>query len=342
MPELRKDPILDRWVIIATDRSRRPNDFGAQNTANVPTESVFSPGNEAKTPSEVFQIGRAASAAKDSSGWRVRVVPNKFPALSTEGELDSRAAGMFDLMNGVGAHEVVIEHPDASWDMSDATPQQMSDVLEAYIERNTVLSQDARYRYVLTFRNFGTAAGASINHPHSQIIALPVVPRQIKDQLEVARTHFKTKLRSIYADLLRQELSDGSRVVEDNEHFVVLCPYASRFPFETQIYPKNGGAQFCSMTPAERAALSQVLPRTLSRIKNALGHPAYNMVFQTAPITGERIGNAGQWETLEHDFSWHIDILPRLTQVAGFEWGTGFYINPVSPESAASFLRDSA
>ncbi|BCM89993.1 galactose-1-phosphate uridylyltransferase [Abditibacteriota bacterium] len=341
MPELRKDPILDRWVIIATERSRRPNDFGSQNAASAPTASVFSPGNESKTPAEVFQIGRDASAPKDTSGWRVRVVPNKFPALSTEGDLDSRASGMFDLMNGVGAHEVVIEHPDAAWDMSEATPEQMGDVLDAYIARNRTLSDDTRFRYILTFRNFGTAAGASINHPHSQIIALPVVPRQLKDQLEVAKTHFNEKLRSIYADLLRQELADGSRIVENNEHFVVLCPYASRFPFETQIYPKNGGADFSRMSAEEHAALAEVLPRTLRRIKNALGHPPYNMVFQTAPITKERIGNAGQWETLEHDFSWHIDILPRLTQVAGFEWGTGFYINPVSPENAASYLRDS-
>ncbi len=341
MPELRKDPILDRWVIIATDRSRRPNDFSSQTIAPTPTDSVFSPGNEDKTPSEVFQIGRASGAAKDSSGWRVRVVPNKFPALSSEGALDSRAAGMFDVMNGVGAHEVVIEHPSAAWDLSDATSEQMGEVLDAYVARNRALSDDARYRYILTFRNFGTLAGASINHPHSQIIALPVVPRQIKDQLDCAREHFHEKLRSIYADLLRQEVDGGARIVEETEHFVVLCPYASRFPFETQIYPKGGGAHFTNLSPAEHAALSEVLPRTLRRIRAALGHPPYNMVFQTAPITKERIGNAGQWDTLEHDFSWHIDILPRLTQVAGFEWGTGFYINPVSPENAASFLRDS-
>ncbi len=341
MPELRKDPIIDRWVIIATERSRRPNDFNQNTPSPPPADSVFSPGNEEKTPAEVFQIGRATDAPKDSSGWRVRVVPNKFPALSTEGDLDSQAYGVFDEMNGVGAHEVVIEHPNASWDLADATPQEMADVLDAYIARNQALSEDPRFRYILTFRNFGTAAGASINHPHSQIIALPVVPRQIKDQLRVAQTHFNDKLRSIYADVLRQELKDGARIVEDSEHFVVLCPYASRFPFETQIFPKRGGADFTRMNTLEKAALSEVLPRTLKRISNALGNPPYNMVLQTAPITKERIGNAGQWSTLEQDFSWHIDILPRLTQVAGFEWGTGFYINPVAPENAASFLRDS-
>jgi len=342
MPELRKDPIIDRWVIIATERSRRPNDFTGHGAGPVPTDSVFSPGSESKTPSEVFQIGRPESTPKDSSGWRVRVVPNKFPALSGEGELDSHASGMFDVMNGVGAHEVVIEHPDAMWDMANASPSEMSEILDAYIARNETLSDDPRFRYILTFRNFGTLAGASINHPHSQIIALPVVPRQIKYELEVARKHFNDKLRSIYGDLLRQELGDGSRIVEENEHFVVLCPYASRFPFETQIFPKSGGPDFSRMNADQKAALSEVLPRTLRRISNALGNPPYNMVFQTAPITKTRVGNSGQWSTLEHDFTWRVDILPRLTQVAGFEWGTGFYINPVAPENAASFLRDSA
>jgi len=341
MPELRKDPIIDRWVIIATERSRRPNDFTGHGAGPAPIESVFSFGNEGKTPSEVFQIGRPESALKDTSGWRVRVVPNKFPALSGEGELDSQGLGMFDVMNGVGAHEVVIEHPDAAWDMANASPSEMSDVLDAYIARNETLSDDPRFRYILTFRNFGTAAGASINHPHSQIIALPVVPRQIKDELQVARAYFNDKLRSIYGDLLRQELRDGARIVEESEHFVVLCPYASRFPFETQIFPKAGGPDFSQMNADQKAALSEVLPRTLRRISNALGNPPYNMVFQTAPITKSRVGNSGQWSTLEHDFSWRIDILPRLTQVAGFEWGTGFYINPVAPENAASFLRDS-
>ena len=340
MPELRKDPIIDRWVIIATERSRRPNDFAPSTQPAPPTTSVFSPGSEDKTPSEVFQIGRDAKAPKDTPGWRVRVVPNKFPALSLEGDLDSQGVGIYDLMNAVGAHEVVIEHPEASWDLADATPTEMSEVLDAYIARNQILSDDPRFRYILTFRNSGTAAGASINHPHSQIIAVPVVPRQIKDQLDVAKAHFKTKRRSIYADILRQNLNDGARVVEANDHFVVLSPYASRFPFEVRIYPRNGGHDFTQMSAEEHASLSEVLPRTLKRIKTALGNPAYNMVFQTAPITKPRPGAGDYWKTIADDFSWHIDILPRLTQVAGFEWGTGFYINPVSPESATQFLRE--
>lgn len=342
MPELRKDPIIDRWVIIATERSRRPSDFTPSHVSTPPTQSVFSPGNEEKTPPEVFQIGRDSSSPDNSSGWRVRVVPNKFPALSTEGDIDSRAAGMYDLMNGVGAHEVVIEHPEAAWDMADATASEMGEIVEAYIARNQALSEDPRFRYVLTFRNSGTAAGASINHPHSQIIALPVVPRRVRDQLEVARAHYRNKQRSIYGDILRQELEAGSRVVEENAHFVVFCPYASQFPFETTIYPKRHQHDFTAMTAEEKAAFSEVLPRTLRRMRDALGNPAYNMMVQTAPITKPRAGSPGYWGTIADDYCWHIDILPRLTQVAGFEWATGFYINPVPPENAASFLRDAS
>ncbi len=340
MPELRKDPIIDRWVIIATERGRRPSDFTPEPNPAPSGFSPFTPGNEATTPPELFQIGRSSDAPADTEGWRVRVVPNKFPALSPDGTLDSQAHGVFDRMNGVGAHEVVIEHPIAAWDIADASPEEMSEILDAYIARNQALQADPRYRYILTFRNYGTAAGASINHPHSQIIALPVVPRQVRDQLEVAREHYKRKRRSIFGDLVRQELEEGVRVVEDNAHFVVLCPYASRFPFEMSIYPKRQQNDFTSMNADEIAALSEVLPRALGRIKRALGNPAYNMMIQTSPITTPRADEPTNWTTISQDFCWHIDILPRLTQVAGFEWGTGFYINPVSPESATEFLRE--
>ena len=340
MPEFRKDPIIDRWVVIATERSRRPSDFAPPPLPPAPVSSVFSPGNEEKTPAEVLQIGRAQTAPANTSGWRVRVVPNKFPALSMEGDLNAHAVGMFDVLNGVGAHEVVIEHPEASWDMANATPSEMGEVLDAYIGRNRVLSDDERFRYILTFRNAGTAAGASINHPHSQIIALPIIPRQTRDQLHVAREHYRAKRRSIFGDLVRQELNSGARVVESNQHFVVLCPYASRFPFEMQIFPLRQQHDFTRMNDDEKASLSEVLPRTLKRIQVGLGNLAYNLMLQTAPVTKPRAGSPDYWGTIEQDFCWRIDILPRLTQVAGFEWGTGVYINPVAPEEAAPFLRE--
>lgn len=340
MPELRKDPLVDRWVIIATERGRRPSDFSPEPPPAPGTFSPFAPGNEDKTPPEVFAIGRPEDAPANSPGWRVRVVPNKFPALSVEGTLDSQAVGMFDLMNGVGAHEVVIEHPDPAWDMADASREQMTDIIDAFIQRHNALARDGRFRHVLIFRNAGTAAGATIAHPHSQIIALPILPRQVKDQLEVARLHYRAKLRSIFTDIVQQELRSSERIVEKTEHFVVLCPYASRFPFETSVYPLQLRHDFTLMSPEEKADLSDLLPRTLNRMRVALGNPAYNMVLQTAPFTAPQAGSPHYWGTIAHDYCWHIQILPRLTKVAGFEWGTGFYINPVSPENAARFLMD--
>lgn len=340
MPELRKDPIVDRWVIIATERGRRPSDFSPEPPPPPASFSPFAYGSEDRTPAEVFEVGRPEGAPANSPGWRVRVVPNKFPALSLDGDLDSQAVGMYDLMNGVGAHEVVIEHPDPAWDMADASRETMLDIFNAYISRYRELSKDPRFRYILIFRNYGTTAGASIAHPHSQLIALPILPKQLRDQLEFARQHFRQKRRSIFEDIVRQEIQTGLRVVEQTSHFVVLCPYASRFPFEVSIYPKHMRHDFTLMTDAEQADLGELLPRTLRRIRNALGNPAYNMMLQTAPITAPRPGSPEYWGTIQEDYCWHIDILPRLTQVAGFEWGTGFYINPVSPESATKFLQD--
>jgi UDPglucose--hexose-1-phosphate uridylyltransferase len=345
MSEFRKDPVIDRWVIIATERSRRPNDFHAEaGGATFPTShfNPFAPGHEDRTPPEVAAWGRPEGAGADTPGWKVRVVPNKFPVLQREGELDPQGLGMFDMMNGIGAHEVIIENPDAAWDIANATPDEMALVLDAYVARMKALQEDARFRYVLIFRNAGVAAGATLAHPHSQIIALPILPRQVSEKLEAARDYFARKGRCVFTDVIRQELAMGDRVVEETEHFVVLSPFAARFPFELQIYPRRHCHDFALITPAERDALAQVLPRSLRRIKNALGDPAYNLMLHTAPATHSTgYGTASQSGPFNssQNFLWHIDILPRLTRVAGFEWGTGFYINPVSPENATEFLR---
>ena len=340
MSELRKDPIIDRWVIVAAERGRRPTDFSPAQDPPTGAFSPFAPGNESKTPPEVFQIGRPEGEPKDSPGWRVRVVPNKFPALSNSGELDFRAVGMYDEMNGVGAHEVIIEHTNSEWDLSLATSDEMADVLEAYRARITALYQDPRLRYVVAFRNKGVTAGATIAHPHSQVIALPIIPRQVRERLEAAREHYARKRRSIFSDMLRQEAQDGSRVVEESEHFWVLSPFAARFPFELQIFPKRHNHNFTAQSAQELRALGEVLVRALKRVKGALSNPAYNMMLHSTPNMSPSPGSEGDWKTIAEDFCWHIDILPRLTSVAGFEWGTGFYINPVAPEAATQYLRD--
>ncbi len=334
MSELRKDPIIDRWVIIAAERGRRPTDFNRTPDPLKGAFDPFAPGNEGRTPPEVAAWGRPDGAAPNSSGWQVRVVPNKFPALSVEGELDPKGVGMFDMANGVGAHEVIIEHPDGDWDFDQAQGDEMNLVLQAYVARINALREDKRYRYVIVFRNVGAQAGATLSHPHSQVMTVPILPKLIKEELEAARDYYERKERCLYADVLRQELESGERIVEQNEHFIVLSPFAARFPFEVKIFPRRQCHDFTLISEVEMESLGDVLSRTLRRYKKALNGPAYNMMLQTAPFVQPYLG------TIEKDFCWHIDILPRLTSVAGFEWGTGFYINPVSPESATQFLRD--
>jgi len=340
MSELRKDPIIDRWVIIATERSRRPNEFQPENIALPIGFNPFAPGHEDRTPAEIAAWGRPEGAPENSPGWQVRVVPNKFPVLDRDAALDSQGLGMFDLMNGVGAHEVIIENPNPTWDMASATREEMTAVINAYVSRMTDLQSDGRFRYILIFRNAGAAAGATLAHPHSQIIALPITPKQVKEKLDAAREYYNRKKRCVFSDVIRQELAMGDRVVEESEHFVVLSPFAARFPFELQIYPRRHCHDFALIEAEERAALAEVLSRSLRRIGKTLGNPAYNLMIHTAPVLRRDSRGANDWSSIEEDFLWHIEILPRLTKIAGFEWGTGFYVNPVAPENATKFLKE--
>lgn len=342
MSELRKDPIVDRWVIIAAERGRRPSDFPSpqsQRTGSGGASCPFCEGNEGKTPPEIWSIRRDGTAP-NTPGWEVRVVPNKFPALGIEGEINRRGLGMFDLMRGVGAHEVIIETPRHDWGIGNGSPDTLARVISAYQARLTDLYRDKRFRYCVLFRNYGQSAGASLDHPHSQIIAVPIVPLALREKLAAARAHYAEKERCIFCDIIEQELRLGDRVVLDREHFVVLCPFASRFPFELMILPKRHQHDLRWLDDVARQAMAEVLNDSLRYLRRALGDPAYNYVISTAPNPVPRPGKPDYWGTLEYDFHWHIEIMPRVTRIAGFEWGTGFYINPVSPEDATSFLRE--
>lgn len=340
MSELRKDPIVDRWVIIATERSRHPHEFEAEPSPPFIGFNPFAPGHEDRTPPEIAAWGRPPDAEPNAPGWQVRVVPNKFPILEYEGALEPQGLGMFDLMNGIGAHEVVIENPDAQWSMAYAAQNEMLAVLDAYAARVKALQADPRFRYTLIFRNIGVSAGATLAHPHSQIIALPIIPNQVKEKLDAAHEYFERKNRCVFTDVIRQELAMGDRVIEENEQFVVLSPFAARFPFEMRIYPRRHSHDFTLIEPEEKSALAEVLSRALRRIRKLLGDPAYNLMLHTAPQTGPAASRRERWPNIEQEYLWHIEILPRLTRVAGFEWGTGFHINPVAPENAARFLRE--
>jgi UDPglucose--hexose-1-phosphate uridylyltransferase len=329
LPELRKDPVTGRWVIIATDRARRPSDFSREPVP--PPGARFCPfcyGHEQKTPPEILAYRR--EGGPNCPGWSVRVVPNKFPVLGIEGELDRQGDGMFDRMNGIGAHEVIIETPDHNTNMADMPEKQLEEVLYAFRDRMLDLRRDQRFRYIVIFKNFGEAAGASLEHPHSQLIALPVIPKRVKEELDGSKLYFDFKERCVYCDIIRQEEASAARLVVETERFVALEPYAPRFPFETWIMPMRHASHFENIDGPALQNLAWVLRSILRKMDRVLEHPAYNFILHSAPVQ----------ETELTSYHWHFEIIPKLTKVAGFEWGTGFYINPTPPEESAKFLRE--
>ncbi|CAB4244368.1 Galactose-1-phosphate uridylyltransferase [Methylacidimicrobium sp. AP8] len=335
MPQLRREPLFPkRWVVFAPERKQRPIDYPPPPEPSH-TASPFVAGKESLTPHEVFAI-RPGGGPPNSPGWTVRVVPNRFPALRIEGELLPEGIGIYDQMNGIGAHEVIIETPNPDQELEDQSVEGVTDVLRAYRARIIDLIQDVRFRYILLFKNVGLLAGASLRHPHSQLIALPVVPRVVEELLATSRSHFELKERSLFADVLQAELKSRERLVYENSAFVSFCPWASRFPFETWILPKFPAAHFHALDDFHLGLLAEVLRHVLRRIRKGLQNPAYNMILQTAPFHPSRWREAIPPEV---EFRWHIEILPRLAQTAGFEYGTGFYINTTFPEEAADFLR---
>jgi UDPglucose--hexose-1-phosphate uridylyltransferase len=267
------------------------------------------------------------------------VVPNKFPALRIEGELDRHADGMYDAMNGIGAHEIVIETPDHHQHTADQPVAHLARVLRAYRDRQQDLMQDRRFVYVVIFRNYGESAGATLAHPHSQIMALPVLPQVIETELESARRHFEHRQRCLFCDILRHEIDHDVRVVQRSADFVAIAPYASRSPFEIFIAPTRHRHDFSQLTDTELLGLAGILRDTAIRLRTALNNPPYNFVLHNSPNLAAISPVWGSAKLIEAAYHWHIELIPRLTKPAGFEWGTGFHINPTPPEQAAEYLR---
>ncbi|MCA9054535.1 MAG: galactose-1-phosphate uridylyltransferase [Planctomycetaceae bacterium] len=328
MSELRKDPITGRWVILAPERLSRPQIVSCQDELAEQDYDPFLEGNEDATPPEILAYRDSHSQA-NRPGWRVRVVPNKFPALNVDGQLKKRANGMYDVMAGIGAHEVIIECPQRETNMSRLSVDNVREVLWVYRDRLVDLKRDSRLLHGLVFKNKGAAAGATVDHSHSQLIVSPVVPINIVEEMEGSELYYRYRGRCIFEDIIQQELADGHRVVLETPEFLVLCPYAGRFPFETWILPRHHTSHFENIQRQGVEALGAVLKETLQRLEVALDDPAYNYVIHTGPFDMSDVPH----------YRWHMEIVPRLTRIAGFEWGSGFYINPVAPEQSAEFLR---
>jgi UDPglucose--hexose-1-phosphate uridylyltransferase len=330
MSELRKDPVTGRWVIISSERRKRPTDFRMERH-HVERDDYcpFCAGHEELTPPEIFAY-RSNGGGPNGGGWDLRVVPNRFPALKVEGTLDREGDGMFDRMNGIGAHEVIIETPDHDKTLASMSEGEIERVLSAFRARVQDLKQDRRFRYILLFKNHGAPAGATLEHSHSQLIALPIVPDFVREEIEGARRHYADKERCVFCDIVKQELAVGRRMIAENADIVALAPYAPRFPFETWLVPRRHESRFEEAAQHEFESLARLLKAVLLKVNRALESPSYNLIVHSAPFS----------EDANDAYHWHVELMPRLTRVAGFEWGTGFYINPTSPEEAARVLRD--
>ncbi len=329
MPEFRKDPIQGRWVIISTDRGKRPSSFGNIPKQEDPKMCPFCPGNEINTPPEVLAY-RENGSEPNKKGWFLRVISNKYPALRVEGSLEREPKGIYDKMNGIGAHEVIIETNDHSKDFADLSAEEIRRVLWAYRERILDLQRDRRFKYILVFKNHGEAAGASLEHSHSQLIATPIIPAKVEQEINGAKRYYEFKERCIFCDIVRQELTDKERIVNDYGDFIAFTPYASRFPFETWLMPKQHISHLVDFADDDYFYLAEALKDILNRLRVALNNPPFNFLLHTAPLGKE----------FDELFHWHIEIIPKLTKIAGFEWGSGFYINPTLPEDAAAFMRE--
>jgi len=331
MSELRREPIVGRWVIVDTEHPSKPAEFEYEPSIFKEGVCPFCYGNESMTPPEIEAI-RHPDTSPNSSGWQVRVVANKFPALQIEGDLVRSGIGVYDMSTGVGAHEVVIETPYHHKDISELQQSEIENFLTMYCRRAQDLSKDKRFKYILIFKNYGAAAGASLEHAHAQIIALPMVPKNVQEELKGAQGYFEFRERCIFCDIIRQEMSDNSRLVAENDGFVSFCPFVSRFPFEIWIVPKRHNSFFCKIGYSDVVSLAAILKDNIARIKKLFPNVSYNFLIHSSPING--LDSEYEW------YHWHIEFIPRLTRVAGFEWGSGFYAVSTPPEASAQFLRE--
>jgi UDPglucose--hexose-1-phosphate uridylyltransferase len=326
-------------VIIASERGKRPQDFAAVKEERKKGFCPFCPGHEDKTPPEIMAI-RQPGSRPNGPNWKVRVVPNKFPALRVEGTPERGADGLYDYINGIGAHEVVIETPDHDSRLAERDVGDAALMFKGYRERLADLMGDSRLKYILIFKNSGSAAGATLAHPHSQIIATTATPLIVSLELTACQTHHQAKERCLICDIIKQEIQTRDRLVSIDDRFIAFCPYASRFPFEVFIAPRFHHHDFSQTSDADLRGLAGIVKDVLFRYMEALDDPPFNYIVHTAPNANVRPRRVHFWETIEFDFHWHLELFPRLTRVAGFEWGSGFYINPTPPEDAARYLRE--
>jgi len=325
MAELRREPITRMWVVVTNDHPKGPEDYLPFKPPYRPQEPEgpcpFCPGNEGMTPPETFPLNR------HEGEWSVRVIPNKFPFFHIEGDYNRRPEGMYDLMEAIGAHEIVVEAPEHHQGLATMEPKQVEKILLAYRERLIDLERDPRFQQFLILKNY---PGIFNRHPHSHIMAMPVIPKRIDEEISGTLDYYQRKERCIFCDILREEISKKKRVILETVHFLIFSPFASRYPFEAWIVPKAHRPDFHRIGEEEMTDLSIGIQSLFHCFFKLLSDPPYSLTFHMSPVRNR---------FHRPEYHWHIETRLRIGLREGFEWGTGFFVNPTPPEDAANFLR---
>ena len=327
MSEIRKDPLSGRAVIIAPERAARPKQLGAAAHAKPLQDCPFCPGNENLTPPESW-ANRANDSQPNQPGWSVRIVPNKYPAVTMGNAIHKQRATVGS--TGIGVHEVIIESPAHVINLTALDEQQFTRIFRAYRERLRAWREDSRWRYRLIFKNQGADAGATFEHAHAQLIALPFIPADVQKELVAARAHYQRDTRCYFCALIARELKAPARVITSSADFIALCPTAPRFAFETWILPRSHAAAFEESDEAKVAALARISRQIITALDRLQADPPFNYFIQSLSLD----------ESERAYYHWQLRLLPQFSRAAGFEWGSGMHINPVAPEEAARMLRD--
>lgn len=336
MPELRRDLITHQWIITGMWSKEKFLESLNPSQKEIAGGCFFCENNEKHTLPEIYAV-RKSGTQPNTPGWQVRVVPSKEAAFKIEGDVGREGRGINDLMNNVGGHELIVETPQHIKNICDLPVNQILLVLGVYQVRLRDLDRDERLRYGLIFKNQRPTSPLRLGHSHSQFAALPLTPKTVKDELRFAKDYFSYKERCLFCDIIRQEQKDAKRIVEENADYISFVPFATKFPFELSILPKKHNVDYCSESESSLKNLAQILKTSLLKISAALNDPPLNYILHTIPYMRPK---QGYWETIYSDFHWHIEVYPRMTEIMGFESGTGFYIQPLLPEICAEILRN--
>ncbi|HEY2882494.1 MAG TPA: DUF4921 family protein [Pirellulales bacterium] len=337
MSEFRRNPLTGYGVILAENRGQRPQEMVFKPSIASDFQCPFCEGQEHRTPSETFAI-RSADSRTDGPGWRVRVVPNKFPAISEAISESSGAAGSAQAameiaqsigVQAVGVHEVVVESPNHVAHIGDLSNAQFADVLEAYRQRLGQLRSSGKYNYALIFKNYGIAGGATLSHLHSQLVAANLPGDALDRRSQNFAAFYHERGGCLLCNMIDQELAAGDQMIDHTDRFIAFCPWAARMPYEAWIVPREHGANFDSTSPQSLTELAELFRGVLVKLERIVKVSACNYIIHTGPFDTNHASH----------YHWHIEILPRTATLAGFELGTGCFINTVPPEKAAQELR---